>query len=152
MALGDNRSYVVAILTLDGEIAPLVAAKMGVEFTDLADLSTKPEIRAMAQAAVDKANERLSRPEQVKAWELLPARVDRGVRGAHPDAQAQAAGRERPSTPTWWTASTVTLTLTSTPSTSRPTAAARGCGPRTPSRPSAARSPSASRPSSSTST
>ena len=72
MALGDNRSYVVAILTLDGEIAPLVAAKLGVEFTDLADLSAKPEIRAMAQAAVDKANERLSRPEQVKAWELLP--------------------------------------------------------------------------------
>ncbi|HYJ27987.1 MAG TPA: AMP-dependent synthetase/ligase [Nocardioides sp.] len=72
MALGDDRSYVVAILTLDGEIAPLVAAKLGVEFTDLADLSSKPEIRAMAQAAVDKANERLSRPEQVKAWELLP--------------------------------------------------------------------------------
>jgi long-chain acyl-CoA synthetase len=72
MALGDDRSYVVAILTLDGEIAPLVAAKMGIEFTDLADLSARPEIRAMAQAAVDKANERLSRPEQVKAWELLP--------------------------------------------------------------------------------
>ena len=72
MALGDGQSYVVAILTLDGEIAPLVAARMGVEFTDLADLSAKPEIRAMAQAAVDKANERLSRPEQVKAWELLP--------------------------------------------------------------------------------
>ena len=72
MAIGDNQPYVVAILTLDGEIAPLVAAKMGVEFTDLADLSTKPQIRAMAQAAVDAANERLSRPEQVKAWELLP--------------------------------------------------------------------------------
>ena len=72
MALGDDRSYVVAIMTLDGEIAPLVAAKMGIEFTDLADLSSKPEIRAMAQAAVDRANERLSRPEQVKAWELLP--------------------------------------------------------------------------------
>lgn len=72
MALGDNQPYVVAILTLDGEIAPLVAAKMGIEFTDLADLSTKPQIRAMAQAAVDAANERLSRPEQVKAWELLP--------------------------------------------------------------------------------
>lgn len=72
MALGDGQSYVVAILTLDGEIAPLVAAKMGIEFTDLADLSTKPQIRAMAQAAVDAANERLSRPEQVKAWELLP--------------------------------------------------------------------------------
>ena len=72
MAVGDGRPYVVAVLTLDGEIAPLVAQKMGVEFTDLADLAQKPEIRAMAQAAVDAANERLSRPEQVKAFELLP--------------------------------------------------------------------------------
>ena len=72
MAIGDNRSYVVALLTLDGEIAPLVAQKLGVEFTDLADLAQKPEIQAMAQQAVDAANERLSRPEQVKAFELLP--------------------------------------------------------------------------------
>src|SRR4029078_6655484 len=72
MALGDDRSYVVAILTLDGEIAPLVAAKMGIEYTDLADLAQKPEILAMPQAACDAANARLSRPEQVKAFELLP--------------------------------------------------------------------------------
>jgi long-chain acyl-CoA synthetase len=72
MALGDNRAYVVAILTLDGEVAPVLARARGIEFGDLADLSAHPEIRAMAQDAVDKANERLSRPEQVKAWELLP--------------------------------------------------------------------------------
>jgi long-chain acyl-CoA synthetase len=73
MAIGDNRPYVVAILTLDGEVAPALAQARGIEFTDLADLSARPEIRAMAQDAVDKANARLSRPEQVKAWELLPA-------------------------------------------------------------------------------
>ena len=39
MAIGDNQAYVVAILTLDGEIAPLVAAQLGIEFTDLAELS-----------------------------------------------------------------------------------------------------------------
>ena len=72
MAIGDNQPYVVAVLTLDGEVAPVVAERIGVTFTDLADLSTKPEIRAMVQDAVDKANARLSRPEQVKAWELLP--------------------------------------------------------------------------------
>jgi len=71
MAVGDARPYVVAILTLDAEIAPLVAQKMGLEYADLADLAEKPEIRAMAQQAVDEANERLSRPEQVKAFELL---------------------------------------------------------------------------------
>ncbi|MBE7324899.1 long-chain fatty acid--CoA ligase [Nocardioides sp. Y6] len=71
MAIGDNRPYIVAVLTLDGEVAPIMAEKMGVEFTDLADLSTKPEIRAAVQAAVDRANEKLSRPEQVKAFALL---------------------------------------------------------------------------------
>ena len=72
MAIGDAKPYVVAVMTLDAEIAPLVAQQLGLEFQDLADLAQKPEILAMAQAAVDAANERLSRPEQVKAFELLP--------------------------------------------------------------------------------
>jgi long-chain acyl-CoA synthetase len=71
MAIGDARPYVVAILTLDGEIAPLMAQQLGIEFTSLADLAEKPEIRALVQQAVDAANERLSRPEQVKSFELL---------------------------------------------------------------------------------
>jgi long-chain acyl-CoA synthetase len=72
LAFGDSRPYVVAVLTLDGEVAPVVARMQGIEFTDLADLAAKPEILAMAQDAVDKANARLSRPEQVKSFELLP--------------------------------------------------------------------------------
>ena len=72
MAIGDGQPYVVAVMTLDGEIAPLVAQQAGVEFTDLADLAAAPQIQAMAQAAVDAANARLSRPEQVKRWTLLP--------------------------------------------------------------------------------
>jgi long-chain acyl-CoA synthetase len=72
LAFGDGRPYVVAVLTLDGEVAPVVARARGIEFTDLADLAAKPGIRAMVQAAVDSANARLSRPEQVKSFELLP--------------------------------------------------------------------------------
>lgn len=72
MAIGDNRQYVVAVLTLDGEVAPVIAQSMGIEFADLAELAQHPQILAMAQQAVDAANERLSRPEQVKAFELLP--------------------------------------------------------------------------------
>ena len=49
-----------------------MAQQLGIETTDLAELSQHPQIRAMAQDAVDKANARLSRPEQVKSWELLP--------------------------------------------------------------------------------
>jgi long-chain acyl-CoA synthetase len=72
LAFGNDRPYVVAVLTLDGEVAPVVARARGIEFTDLADLAAKPEIRALVQAAVDAANTRLSRPEQVKSFELLP--------------------------------------------------------------------------------
>lgn len=71
MAIGDGKPYVVAILTLDGEVAPIIAEKYGIEYTDLADLASKPQIRAIVQDTVDKANARLSRPEQVKAWELI---------------------------------------------------------------------------------
>jgi long-chain acyl-CoA synthetase len=72
MAIGDGQPYVVAVMTLDGEIAPVVAQQAGIESTDLAELAAHPHFLAMAQAAVDAANERLSRPEQVKRWTLLP--------------------------------------------------------------------------------
>lgn len=71
MAIGDGRPYVVAVLTLDPEIAPLVAEKLGLSGLSLADLAQHPQILTMVQAAVDAANERLSRPEQVKKWVLL---------------------------------------------------------------------------------
>ena len=93
LAYGEGRPYVVAILTLDPDVAPVVAGKLGLEYADLADLAQKPEILGVVGQAVDKANERLSRPEQVKKWTLLPGRVDGRVRRADPDAEAQAPGR-----------------------------------------------------------
>ncbi|GAB3852323.1 AMP-dependent synthetase/ligase [Nocardioides maradonensis] len=73
LVFGEGRPYVVAILTLDAEIAPLVAAQLGLPAgLSLAELAQHPALLAVAQAAVDAANAKLSRPEQVKAWELLP--------------------------------------------------------------------------------
>ncbi|WP_408896311.1 AMP-dependent synthetase/ligase [Nocardioides sp. R1-1] len=73
LVFGEGRPYVVAVLTLDAEIAPLVAAQLGIPSgISLAELAQHPAMLAVAQQAVDAANERLSRPEQVKAWELLP--------------------------------------------------------------------------------
>ena len=73
LVFGEGRPYVVAVLTLDPEIAPLVAQQVGIPAgTSLAELAQHPALLAIAQQAVDAANERLSRPEQVKAWELLP--------------------------------------------------------------------------------
>jgi long-chain acyl-CoA synthetase len=72
LAYGEGRPYVVAILTLDPDVAPVVAGRLGLEYDDLADLAQRPEILGIVAEAVDRANERLSRPEQVKRWTLLP--------------------------------------------------------------------------------
>lgn len=71
MVVGDSRPYLVALLTLDAEIAPLVAARMGIDNTDIAALAEDPRILAAVQEAVDAANARLSRPEQVKRFQVL---------------------------------------------------------------------------------
>jgi long-chain acyl-CoA synthetase len=72
LAYGDGKPYVVAILTIDAEVAPVVAGQLGIEDADLADLAQDPQILAVVGEAVDAANQRLSRPEQVKKWRLLP--------------------------------------------------------------------------------
>jgi len=72
MVIGDGRAYLVAVLTLDGEIAPLLAAKAGIEDASIESLADDPAILAAVQQAVDAANARLSRPEQVKKFVLLP--------------------------------------------------------------------------------
>lgn len=71
MVIGEGRPYVVAVLTLDGEIAPLVAQKMGIDAGSLSELAQNPAILAVVGQAVEAANARLSKPEQVKAFELL---------------------------------------------------------------------------------
>lgn len=70
-AYGDGRPYVVALLTLDPDVAPVIAERLGIASGDLASLVREPKIRAQVAAAVDTANARLSRPEQVKTFELL---------------------------------------------------------------------------------
>jgi long-chain acyl-CoA synthetase len=72
LAYGEGRPYVVAILTLDPEVAPVVAARLGVEDTAPESLAADDRILGAVQQAVDTANARLSRPEQVKRWRLLP--------------------------------------------------------------------------------
>ena len=72
---GDRRQPAVRrrVLTLDGEIAPAgrPAARHRVHRPRRPGRGSRRS-SAMVQQAVDAANERLSRPEQVKAFELLP--------------------------------------------------------------------------------
>ncbi len=72
LAYGDRRKYVVALLTLDGEVAPAWAKARGIEAGSLAELAAEPVVLAEISGAVAAVNERLARVQQVKRWELLP--------------------------------------------------------------------------------
>ncbi|WP_433461496.1 AMP-dependent synthetase/ligase [Spirillospora sp. CA-128828] len=73
LAFGDRRPYVVALITLDGEVAPVWAAARGIDTTDLAALAAHPLVLDEVAKAVEDANARLARVQQVKKWRLLPA-------------------------------------------------------------------------------
>ena len=72
VAIGDRRPYVTALIVLDEEVAPAWAAAHGVTAQGMAGIASAPEVLAEIQAAVDAANEKLARPEQVKTFHVLP--------------------------------------------------------------------------------
>ncbi|HWD47025.1 MAG TPA: long-chain fatty acid--CoA ligase [Actinomycetota bacterium] len=71
LVYGDDRPYVVALVVLDHELAPAWAARHGLP-GELAALAASEEVLAEVRLAVDAANQRLSRIEQVKRFEVLP--------------------------------------------------------------------------------
>jgi long-chain acyl-CoA synthetase len=75
-AIGDGRPYVVAIVALDGEVAPGWAAQNGVPFTDLAAFSGEPRLIAEVQRAVDEANQHVSQAEAIKRFFVVPREWD----------------------------------------------------------------------------
>ncbi|MEE8599822.1 AMP-dependent synthetase/ligase [Euzebya tangerina] len=72
MAVGDDRNYISALLVLDPEAAPGWAAKNDIPYESLAEFSQREDVRAEIERAVETANTKLARVEQVKRWELLP--------------------------------------------------------------------------------
>ena len=72
LAYGDNRPYVVALVVLDHEMLPAWAARNGLAGTDVGELAAHDKVLEAVQQAVDAANQRLARAEQVKRFEVLP--------------------------------------------------------------------------------
>jgi len=72
VAIGDRRPYVTALVVLDEEMATGWAKAHGIEAPDLAALAADPAVVAEIQNAVDAANEKLARPEQIKTFHILP--------------------------------------------------------------------------------
>jgi long-chain acyl-CoA synthetase len=70
--IGDQRSYNTALIVLDADFAPAWAGKQGIDSTSLESLATDQRVREAVQEGVDKANETLARPEQIKKFTIVP--------------------------------------------------------------------------------
>ena len=71
-AIGDRRPYNTALVVLDSDFAPALAARAGIEGRSLDELAAEPAIVAAVQEAVDKGNAELARVEQIKKFTIIP--------------------------------------------------------------------------------
>ena len=69
VVIGDRRPYLVALITLDPEEIPAFAQEHGL---DPAAVPESEEMRAEVQKAVDAANAKVGRVEQIKTFAILP--------------------------------------------------------------------------------
>jgi long-chain acyl-CoA synthetase len=72
VAIGNARSYNVALITLDPDFAPVWAKQNGLDGKSFEELAGEESVREAVQAAVDEANEKMARVEQIKKFTILP--------------------------------------------------------------------------------
>jgi long-subunit acyl-CoA synthetase (AMP-forming) len=72
-AIGDGRPYNTALIVLDVEYALAWADELGLGDKSIPQLATHERVRAAVQDGVDRANSTLSRVEQIKRFEIIPA-------------------------------------------------------------------------------
>jgi long-chain acyl-CoA synthetase len=72
VAIGNARSYNVALITLDPDYAPVWAKQNALDGKSIAELAQEEKVRDAVQAAVDEANAKMARVEQIKKFTLLP--------------------------------------------------------------------------------
>ncbi|HEV3047977.1 MAG TPA: long-chain fatty acid--CoA ligase [Solirubrobacteraceae bacterium] len=71
VCIGDRRPYNTALIVLDADFAPVWAGQQGIEETSLEALAAEQRMRAAVQQAVDAANAKLARVEQIKRFEIV---------------------------------------------------------------------------------
>ena len=72
IAIGDQRPYNVALITLDPEFAPVWAEKNGIDERSLEDLADNEAVVAAVEEAIGNANNKMNRVEQIKKFKVLP--------------------------------------------------------------------------------
>jgi long-subunit acyl-CoA synthetase (AMP-forming) len=72
VAIGDDKPYITALLTLDPDACAAYAARSGLADATPETLSQDAGVQAMMQTGIDQANAKLARVEQIKKFTILP--------------------------------------------------------------------------------
>ncbi|PXY31565.1 AMP-dependent synthetase/ligase [Prauserella muralis] len=76
VVVGDRRRYLTALIGIEYDTVGDWARRRGVAYTTYADLSAKPEVRALVETVVAEANHRLAAVEQIKRFTLIGKELD----------------------------------------------------------------------------
>ncbi|MBI3071147.1 MAG: AMP-binding protein [Deltaproteobacteria bacterium] len=71
MVHGDKRNYLTALITLNEENVKAWAAHQGISAGSFAELSQRPEVRALLQGVIEEKNRELASYESIKKFVIL---------------------------------------------------------------------------------
>lgn len=76
VVFGDGWRYITALLELDYTSLSEWARGLKIPYTSYTSLVTRPEVVKLVEREVERANELLSRVEQVKSFRIIPVELD----------------------------------------------------------------------------
>lgn len=72
VVVGDNRPFIGALISLDGEMLPLWLANRGIDNTlSIAQAAKRPEVLAEIQTAIDRVNKQFSKAESIRKFVVI---------------------------------------------------------------------------------
>jgi long-subunit acyl-CoA synthetase (AMP-forming) len=72
VAIGDGRSYNVALIVLDPDYSPVWAAQNGLEGLSLEELAENEKVIAAVSEGIEEAGTKMARVEQIKKFKIIP--------------------------------------------------------------------------------
>ncbi|WP_199429070.1 AMP-dependent synthetase/ligase [Qaidamihabitans albus] len=76
VVIGDRRKYLTALIGIELDTVGDWARRRGLDYTTYADLSAKPEVRALVESVVAEINHGLASVEQLKRFTLITKELD----------------------------------------------------------------------------
>jgi long-chain acyl-CoA synthetase len=76
MVIGHGMKYLSALIEIDFDAVSDWARSRNVAYTGFTNLAQNPEVRALLEGEVARANAELARVEQIKAFRILPKALD----------------------------------------------------------------------------